>query len=231
MEKSSLFLFEKRKLIVTTVLVSFLSVVCFYSFNFSSYEHKSIANKDSINRKLASIPKTNTFDSYSNLSKANPSNAEGDLSAKSANDSISKNGSVNGKALHVSHSVLAETIAKEKLKAKNSNAGTTLRSDQTLVWDCQSNVNNLEVSGEYLRLLAKNCDTLRTQILSVKNVTNGYTASLIPTKENVLTTDFLSLRTGKNEIWIETKALGFSAKTYKFNVEKNASVGVREAKE
>lgn len=226
MEKSSLFLFEKRKLIITTVLVSFLSVVCFYSFNFSSYDNKSLANKDNINRKLASIPKTNTFDSYSNLSKANPS-----ISPSNAEGAISKDALANGKALQAGHSILAEAIAKEKLKAKTTNAGTTLRSDQTLVWDCQSNVNNLEVSGEYLRLLAKNCDTLRTQILSVKNITNGYTASLIPTKENVLTTDFLSLRAGKNEIWIETKALGFSAKTYKFNVEKNASVGVREAKE
>ncbi len=185
MEKSSLFLFEKRKLIITSVLVTLLLVVCFYSFNFWSFEDKTVIEKGDARRKTASIP------SHSN-----------DLNIK------------------------AETNTKNMMNSKMNT-----QSNQTLVWDCQSNVNNLEVSGEYLRLLAKNCDKLRTQILSVKNVTNGYTASLIPTKENVLTTDFLSLRAGKNEIWIETKALGFSTKTYKFNVEKNASVGVREAKE
>lgn len=185
MEKSSLFLFERRKLFLTTALVSLLTVACFYSFNFWSYEHKTVVEKEDAKRKMASIQNSTSI-----------------------------------------QNIKGETNTKNLINSK-----LNIQSNQTLVWDCQSNVNNLEVSGEYLRLLAKNCDTLRTQILSVKNVTNGYTASLIPTKENVLTTDFLSLRAGKNEIWIETKALGFAAKTYKFNVEKNASVGVREAKE
>lgn len=74
---------------------------------------------------------------------------------------------------------------------------------------CKPEVALGEVSGHHLRLTGALCQAEET--LTVKNLTNGYTANLIHFKKKGFTTDFMDLSEGENSIEItRTNAEGLS---------------------
>ncbi len=71
---------------------------------------------------------------------------------------------------------------------------------QTLVVKCDQLGKIEQLNGAHLRLLGNDCFN-STQI-TVKNITNGFTASVIPLRVNKYTTDFIDLNEGENVIEI-----------------------------
>lgn len=77
---------------------------------------------------------------------------------------------------------------------------------ETLVWDCQDlGPEASRTSGSHIRLKSRFCDSGPVQQLSVKNLSNGYTASVFVDSKG-FSTDFIDLREGENEIEISWEA-------------------------
>lgn len=70
-------------------------------------------------------------------------------------------------------------------------------------WDgAQEGVDAREVQARWIRLTGKGCDKGNAKVLSVRNLSNGYAATIFDGKENALTTDFIPLEDGPNKIQI-----------------------------
>lgn len=69
-------------------------------------------------------------------------------------------------------------------------------------WDKTDEVEN-ETSARWVRLVGKNCESdASSDTVTVRNLTNGYVATVFPTQLKGMTTDFIPLQAGKNEILI-----------------------------
>ncbi len=69
-------------------------------------------------------------------------------------------------------------------------------------WDAEDAGEN-EVSARWVRLTGKTCQTVSSaEAVSVRNVTTGYVATVFPTQKNRMTTDFIALQVGKNDLVI-----------------------------
>ncbi len=71
----------------------------------------------------------------------------------------------------------------------------------TIEIDCTRTQEINDVYGAHLRILGKNCN----QNSNVLNKSNGFTASVIPVRENIFTTDFMDLSEGENIIQITSQ--------------------------
>lgn len=61
-----------------------------------------------------------------------------------------------------------------------------------------------EVKGTHVRFKGNSCASEEVKELSVVNMTNGFTASVIFTKGSAFTTDFIDLKDGENNLEIST---------------------------
>ena len=69
-------------------------------------------------------------------------------------------------------------------------------------WDNSRDSHN-KTSARWIRLTGKACQTTSPlEGVSVRNVTNGYVATVFPTAMRGMTTDFIPLQSGRNEIRI-----------------------------
>ena len=64
------------------------------------------------------------------------------------------------------------------------------------------------VEGSLLRLKLEGCDKGLLKDVSITNVSNGFTASVIETKDQGFTTDFMDLKEGDNHVEIKGIAEG-----------------------
>lgn len=69
-------------------------------------------------------------------------------------------------------------------------------------WDKGSDARN-STSARWIRLTGKTCNgAVASEHIVVRNLSTGYVATIFPTGKYDLTTDFIPLREGKNEILI-----------------------------
>lgn len=70
-------------------------------------------------------------------------------------------------------------------------------------WE-KSSSKALETSAHWVRLTGRHCQAPLgdADAISVRNVSNGYVATVFPTQNKNLTTDYIPLRSGHNEILI-----------------------------
>ncbi|GIL16662.1 MAG: hypothetical protein BroJett040_04130 [Oligoflexia bacterium] len=74
----------------------------------------------------------------------------------------------------------------------------------TLTVDCESQMDEQEVSSALVRFTGKGCS--QGKEFQVVNQTNGFTASIVPLKNNQYTTDFIDLKEGVNQIEVVSHA-------------------------
>jgi formate dehydrogenase assembly factor FdhD len=71
----------------------------------------------------------------------------------------------------------------------------------TLNVTCEDKQKTQEVFGAHLRLVGQPCNN--TKEIQIKNISNGFTASVIYTKKSNFTTDYIDLSEGENLIQVE----------------------------
>lgn len=61
-----------------------------------------------------------------------------------------------------------------------------------------------ETSARWVRLIGRNCaSAIPIDSVSVRNLSNGYVATIFPTENRNMTTDFIPLQSGTNDIQIQ----------------------------
>ena len=98
----------------------------------------------------------------------------------------------------------------------------TKPSSVTVEVDCGSMPQNLVVEGSHLRLKSSHCRDLDVIGLSVVNKSNGFTASIFPTKDNQFTTDFMDLAEGNNSFELKLRDSSGQEKTHEIKIQKRA---------
>ncbi|MGE0526968.1 MAG: hypothetical protein AB7G93_04085 [Bdellovibrionales bacterium] len=69
-------------------------------------------------------------------------------------------------------------------------------------WD-QAGSQLIDVSARWVRLTGKTCDSgTRAETVTVRNLSNGYVATVFAAAPGELTTDFIPLQVGRNEILV-----------------------------
>lgn len=70
-------------------------------------------------------------------------------------------------------------------------------------WDLNDRVEK-DTSSRWMRLTGKACqvDGATAETVTVRNLSNGYVATVFGLEKNLLTTDYIPLQAGKNEIMI-----------------------------
>lgn len=71
-------------------------------------------------------------------------------------------------------------------------------------WNCRDSKEAPSVRASYMRLKSKACSKQQLSVVDIKNVSNGFTATLFPANGG-FTTDFIDLVEGENEILVQLK--------------------------
>lgn len=130
-------------------------------------------------------------------------------------------------------SILSEPINKSEvtLVSDYSNRGpaSALPSSEgeaansvTMNMSCGSLPSSYDVVGAHLRIKSTGCKDLDISKLSIVNKSNGFTASIFPTKDNQFTTDYMDLTEGENAIEVTLRELSGIEKTHSIKIQKRA---------
>ena len=74
-------------------------------------------------------------------------------------------------------------------------------------FSCIENSQKLEVDGGRVRIRSNSCESFKISDFAITNVSNGYTASVFPIKNNEFTTDFIDLKYGENQVEIKMRTI------------------------
>lgn len=100
---------------------------------------------------------------------------------------------------------------------------------ETLTWDCRQKSEIPVVKSTHVRLKSKYCDRTTNPDVRIKNLANGYTASVFAAAKG-FSTDFIDLREGLNEISIEWKNAKGESVSHAFTIRREpaaAATGVQ----
>lgn len=75
---------------------------------------------------------------------------------------------------------------------------------ESVTLNLECNVSEKSVQGTHLRVTGDSCVKNTIKEVTVVNISNGFTASVIFTKGNAFTTDFIDLKDGENNLQIST---------------------------
>lgn len=98
-------------------------------------------------------------------------------------------------------SATAEAVFESSSEPRNAAKAKSV----TMDFNCRKNTEVAETEGSHVRLRSQNCVDANEKQITIVNKANGYTASVIITRNSQFTTDFIELSEGDNQIEIQSE--------------------------